>query len=79
MIKAILKSIKLYREKTYNIEALQASIRGNYSAMEGDIPEDIRNKLQSMEGELEIIRFTTESKDQVEKLLIEFEELLKNR
>jgi len=71
-IRAINRVIGQYREAQLDVDGLQENIAAIMTALEGDVPQDIRDVIRHAESEIEFIRFMVNSSEQrsaVEKIL----------
>lgn len=60
-LKTVTNSIRQYREGQLDIEGLQQNIAAVSSALEGDVPEEIRTIICEAESSIDLIRFTIDS------------------
>jgi hypothetical protein len=73
-------SLQKYQNRDLDISGLQQNASLVMSAMEGDVPKEVRDAGFSLEGELDSIRFTVRQDQQarkVDKTFGELEDLIK--
>ncbi|HLA11358.1 MAG TPA: hypothetical protein VJ023_12300 [Pyrinomonadaceae bacterium] len=63
-LRVVRQSIRQYRAKQLNIEGLQRNIASVMTALEGDVPQDVRDAISNAENSIELIRFTVDSDEQ---------------
>jgi len=63
-LRVVKLSIHQYRAKQLNIEGLQRNIASVMTALEGDVPEEIRDAISNAESSIESIRFMVGSGEQ---------------
>jgi hypothetical protein len=76
ILRTVIASIKYYREGYLDAEGLQQNFAAVMSAVEGDVPDEIRNLLHNAEASIELIRFTVDSSEEaaaLEKVFAEIE------
>lgn len=62
------RSISHYRAKQLNIEGLQRNIASVMTALEGDVPQEVRDAISNAENLIEFIRFTVDSEEQTSEV-----------
>jgi predicted YcjX-like family ATPase len=62
------RSIRQYRAKQLNIEGLQRNIASVMTALEGDVPQEVRDAISNAENLIEFIRFTEDSDEQTSEV-----------
>lgn len=63
-LKVLRRSIRQYRAKELDIEGLQRNIGSVMTALEGDVPQEVRDAISSAESSIEFIRFMVGSAEQ---------------
>jgi predicted YcjX-like family ATPase len=62
------RSISQYRAKQLNIEGLQRNMASVMTALEGDVPQEVRDAISNAENLIEFIRFTVDSEEQTSEV-----------
>lgn len=78
-LEVLLRSGRAYRAGRLDVMGLGANFYAVMNAIEGDVPESIRRRVYQLEGEFELLRFTSDGDDeycQVDALLSDFEALI---
>lgn len=79
LIKTLLIDIEKYREGKINIVDIQQKLSAIMSALESDVPKEVKERIFKAEAEIDSIRFTINTDDQyveVNKILGELESLI---
>lgn len=79
LIKTLLIAIEKYREYKIDIVDIQQKLSAIMSALESDVPKEVRERIFKAEAEIDSIRFTINTDDQyieVNKTLDELESLI---
>ena len=67
-VNLITKTINQYRAKQVDVEGLQENIASAMTALEGDVPQELRDTIYDAEAAIELIRFTVDSTEQATAL-----------
>lgn len=63
-LRVVRHSIYQYRAHELSIDGLQRNIASVMTALEGDVPQDIRDEILNAENSIELIRFMVSSAEQ---------------
>ena len=74
-LRIVTESIRRYREGLLNVEGLHQNIAAVMTALEGDIPKEVRETIYEAEASIELISFTVDSAEQATALEKVFREL----
>jgi hypothetical protein len=80
-LRVVIESIRRYREGLLNVEGLQQNIASVMTALEGDVPKEVRETIYEAEAAIELISFTVASAEQataLEKVFSELEGVIAN-
>jgi hypothetical protein len=73
----LFSSFERYRDGTLDLSGLQQNASAVMSAMEGDVPKEVRDAVFSLEGDLDSILYTVSTQRQAEEVVKAFNDLEK--
>jgi hypothetical protein len=74
-LRKILESIRQYREKRIDVDGLQQNVAAIMTALEGDVPQEVRDAIYKAESSIERIRFMVDFDEEASALEKVFNEI----